>query len=118
MDIQIGDEYLLHIPKDIHSQNIDYIGNITAPRYVKWGEVSGKRVKIKNKLVVMVDYYEAILMQDVTNAFYVTKKMLAFVPKLVVKCKCSLRQLFAGGCNCGAFRQEMLLKGRSLAEQK
>lgn len=108
MDIQIGTEYLLNVSKDVEGENIDYLNSkVISPRYTKWGEISGKRVKVKNKIKILTDYFEATLSNDVNHVFYVTRKMLACIPKLAMKCKCTTKQLFMAGCKCGAFKFEM-----------
>lgn len=107
MDIRVGDEYLLNIPKNMHDQKIDYLGKVTSPRYINWGEISGKRVKIKGSTKILVDYFEASLLQDSSSSFYITKKMLSIIPRLDTTCKCSVKKLFSAGCGCGAFNWEM-----------
>jgi len=108
MEILVGKEYLLGITKDISNDCIDYVGRTVSPRYTKWSEISGKRVKVRACLRSLADYYEVSLVNDVTHVFYVAKRMLGVIPSLSVRCSCSNRQLFSGGCRCGAFSKEML----------
>jgi len=107
MEILDGKEYLLSITQDISDDKIDYLGKTNSPRYVKWGEISGKRVKVRSKLKTLADYYEVCLVNDVNHVFYVTKRMLSLIPHLLIRCRCNTRQLFAVGCRCGAFLKEM-----------
>jgi len=107
MEIILDKEYLLIVNKSIQNECIDYLGKTVAPRYVKWGELSGKRVKVRAKLKSLIDYFEVSLVNDVSHVFYVSKKMLSLVPCLIAKCQCSNRQLFSIGCQCGAFLKEM-----------
>lgn len=110
MDILVGKEYLLNIAEDIRDDVIDYVGRPNSPRFSKWGEVAGKRVKVKNVVRTLADYYEVSLVNDVNHSFYVPKRMLSLVPKLASKCNCSTRQLFLMGCRCGAFKKEFSLQ--------
>ena len=107
MEILIDKEYLLTITKDICNDAIDYLGKTASPRYVKWGEISGKRVKIRAKLKILADYFEVNLVNDVSHVFYVSRKMLGLVPLFNARCQCTNRQLFSTGCRCGAFLKEM-----------
>jgi len=106
MEVKVGNEYLLSVPKDLNDDPIDYLGKISAPRYVKWGEIVGKRVKVKTVLKSLSNYYEVFLTHDVNHIFYVPKKMLSNIPRLPIRCDCTSRQLFLGGCGCGAFKKE------------
>jgi hypothetical protein len=107
MEVLDGKEYLLSITQDISNDKIDYLGKTISPRFTKWGEISGKRVKIKAKLRTLVDYYEVCLVNDVNHVFYVSKRMLSLIPHLMIRCRCTNRQLFSGGCHCGAFLKEV-----------
>lgn len=104
MDIVVGKEYLLNVSEDVRDDIIDYLGRPTAPRYVKWDEIAGKRVKVKASIKTLVDYFEVSLVNDVNHSFYVPKRMLSTVPRLNTKCDCTARQLFLMGCRCGAFK--------------
>lgn len=107
MEILDGKDYLLSITQDISGDKIDYLGKTVSPRYAKWGEISGKRVRIKAKLRTLVDYYEVCLVNDINHIFYVSKRMLSLIPQLMIKCRCTNKQLFSSGCRCGAFSKEM-----------
>ena len=103
---KIGHYYRLDIKNNMRDSSIAWVNNSSKKLYSKWREIEGEILKIRSKSATTTTYI-ATLLKHPKDTFYVPAAVLMeLTRRLQIPCMCTLQQLVAIGCQCGAFRKE------------